>query len=71
MKVTDPVCGMSVESGQAAATENHDGQTLYFCSTHCRDTFKTNPARYAGKGWGKSGAEAGHGDHGHGTGHRH
>lgn len=66
MKVTDPVCGMSIESGKAAATEQYQGQTFYFCSSRCRDTFKANPAQYAAKG---SGAQAGHG--GHGGGHHH
>lgn len=58
MKVTDPVCGMSIESGQARATESYQGQTYYFCSAQCRDTFKTDPARYAGKS--AAGARQGH-----------
>jgi len=70
MKVTDPVCGMSIESGKAAATESYQGQSFYFCSTHCRDTFKAKPAQYAGKGSGASGAGGEHGGHGHGAGHR-
>ena len=64
MKVTDPVCGMSIESGKAAATEQYQGQTFYFCSSRCRDTFKANPAQYASKASRASGAgatQAGHG----------
>jgi P-type Cu+ transporter len=49
MKATDPVCGMNIESDQAAATEQYQGNAYYFCSTHCRDKFKANPAQYAAK----------------------
>lgn len=48
MKVTDPVCGMSIESSEAAAQLKHNGNTYYFCSTHCRDEFKQAPERYTG-----------------------
>lgn len=64
MKVTDPVCGMSVESGKAAATETHQGHTYYFCSARCRDTFKADPTRYAGKAASAAGQR-------HGIGHLH
>lgn len=33
---TDPVCGMNVEEGKAAATAQHGGKTYYFCSTGCK-----------------------------------
>ena len=36
---TDPVCGMRVDTDEAAATAEHDGTTYYFCSQACRDTF--------------------------------
>jgi len=65
MKVTDPVCGMSVESSQAAATEKFREQSFYFCSTQCRDKFKANPAQYAGKAASAHGAAASHGGHCH------
>jgi len=71
MKVIDPVCGMSIESGKAEATEHYQGQAFYFCSTHCRDTFQANPAQYSGRGAEAGGAEQGHDSHGHGAGHRH
>jgi P-type Cu+ transporter len=32
----DPVCGMTVEPGKAAAQGEYGGQTLYFCSTSCK-----------------------------------
>jgi uncharacterized protein len=36
----DPVCGMQVEIANAAAQVEHDGQTFYFCSDHCRQRFQ-------------------------------
>ena len=38
--VRDPVCGMLLESAQAAATLERDGLTYYFCATGCRDQFE-------------------------------
>jgi plastocyanin domain-containing protein/YHS domain-containing protein len=35
----DPVCHMRVDPDRAAATTVKNGETLYFCSTLCRDTF--------------------------------
>jgi len=35
----DPVCGMTVDPKEAAATATKDGKTYYFCNVHCRDTF--------------------------------
>ncbi|MGC1209334.1 MAG: heavy metal translocating P-type ATPase, partial [Ornithinimicrobium sp.] len=46
-QVTDPVCGMSVDPASAAASAKHDGHTYYFCSTHCAESFKTDPADFA------------------------
>ena len=45
-QVKDPVCGMTIEDTKAAATVVHDGQTYYFCSKHCAETFKANPHSY-------------------------
>ncbi|MCA9321954.1 MAG: heavy metal translocating P-type ATPase, partial [Planctomycetes bacterium] len=42
----DPVCGMSVTPEKAAATHVHDGKTIHFCSTHCRDRFVANPESF-------------------------
>jgi putative ABC transport system ATP-binding protein len=38
--VRDPVCGMLLEPGRAAARIDRDGQTLYFCSRGCRSEFR-------------------------------
>ena len=44
--VTDPVCGMRIDSDDAAATADHEGTTYYFCSEACQDTFVADPASY-------------------------
>lgn len=49
-KVKDPVCGMEFRAGDAAASEEHEGRTFYFCSDACRDAFVDDPDR-----WGQSG----------------
>lgn len=46
-KVTDPVCGMSVEPATAAARVEHEGATYYFCSSGCAATFRADPGKYA------------------------
>jgi Cu+-exporting ATPase len=46
--VTDPVCGMNIDDREAAGTAEYEGQTYYFCSEACRDTFIADPAAYAG-----------------------
>jgi YHS domain-containing protein len=35
---TDPVCGMKVDR-EKALTATRSGETLFFCSEHCRDSF--------------------------------
>ncbi len=45
--VTDPVCGMKIDDGDAAATADHEGVTYHFCSQACHDAFVANPASYA------------------------
>ncbi|MCW5660022.1 MAG: heavy metal translocating P-type ATPase [Burkholderiaceae bacterium] len=42
----DPVCGMSVDEAHAAARLQHAGKDYLFCSTHCLEKFKADPARY-------------------------
>ena len=42
----DPVCGMTVTPGTAAASREADGTTYYFCSAHCAATFDADPTRY-------------------------
>lgn len=41
--VTDPVCGMAVDPTAPAATVEHAGETYYFCSAGCAETFEANP----------------------------
>jgi YHS domain-containing protein len=43
----DPVCGMEINPQQAAATSEYQGQTYYFCSAGCKQTFDANPQQYA------------------------
>ena len=44
--VKDPVCGMEIDEKSAAAKVEYQGKTYYFCSSHCRDTFKKDPGKY-------------------------
>jgi adenylate cyclase len=48
--VIDPVCGMRIEAGDAAATAEYEGQTYYFCSEGCRQLFVSNPSVYGVRG---------------------
>jgi YHS domain-containing protein len=48
-KVTDPVCGMTIEPKNAAGSSQHAGKTVYFCSASCKGKFDANPAAYAAK----------------------
>ena len=41
----DPVCGMQVEIANAPASAEHDGQTVWLCSDHCRHRFEEERAR--------------------------
>ena len=43
----DPVCGMVVEPGSAAATGNYQGTAWYFCSERCHASFRADPVRFA------------------------
>jgi Cu+-exporting ATPase len=44
--VEDPVCGMRIDSEEAAGTIDHGGATYYFCSQSCFDAFRANPSAY-------------------------
>jgi Cu+-exporting ATPase len=48
--VKDPVCGMDIEPATAAGKSEYNGQTYYFCSSGCKQSFDQDPARYAGNG---------------------
>lgn len=45
----DPVCDMVVDVASAQHRSIFQGQTYYFCSAECRDTFEANPAHYAAR----------------------
>jgi Cu+-exporting ATPase len=49
MKVVDPVCKMTIDSEKAAATSEHEGQTIYFCAKSCKAKFDREPEKYIGK----------------------
>jgi xanthine dehydrogenase accessory factor len=42
----DPVCGMTVDTSDAAHTAPHDDQTYFFCCSGCREQFVADPAQY-------------------------
>jgi Cu+-exporting ATPase len=44
---TDPVCGMTIEESEAAASTTHEGITYYFCSESCKRGFEADPDKYA------------------------
>ncbi|MCW5958989.1 MAG: heavy metal translocating P-type ATPase [Pyrinomonadaceae bacterium] len=35
----DPICGMTVTPESAAASVEHDGETIYFCAVSCKEKF--------------------------------
>ncbi|HEY5594120.1 MAG TPA: YHS domain-containing protein [Nitrospiria bacterium] len=45
----DPVCGMTVDEKQAAATYVYKGATYYFCHPSCKAKFEKNPEPYVAK----------------------
>jgi uncharacterized membrane protein YraQ (UPF0718 family)/YHS domain-containing protein len=46
----DPVCGMQVETATAPARATVGGTTVYFCSDHCRDRYRSVPPSGADHG---------------------
>jgi xanthine dehydrogenase accessory factor len=42
----DPVCGMTVDVADARYRTVHDGQTFYFCSAGCLESFEADPTKY-------------------------
>src|SRR6267154_2784790 len=42
----DPVCGMNVEAGKAAAKVEHSGKMYYFCAPGCAKRFQQAPEKY-------------------------
>lgn len=45
--VTDPVCGMEIDSQIAAGQSGFEGETYYFCANSCKDKFDANPQQFA------------------------
>ncbi len=46
MKVLDPVCKMTIEDKDAAATSTYEGTTYYFCSKLCKEDFDKDSEAY-------------------------
>jgi YHS domain-containing protein len=46
-KVVDPVCGMELGPGEAAASLTLDGRERAFCSDECLRRFVTSPEKYS------------------------
>jgi Cu+-exporting ATPase len=46
MKVTDPVCKMSIDPEKAAGRSTWSGETIFFCSSGCKAKFDSDPAKY-------------------------
>ncbi len=46
MAAIDPVCHMTVEEAEAAATYTYKGETYYFCAPMCRDRFAKEQERF-------------------------
>ena len=44
----DPVCGMQIDTDDAAGQSDFEGQTYCFCADDCKEKFDANPAQYAG-----------------------
>jgi len=58
--VIDPVCGMTIDPADAAATVEHGGKTYYFCSTNCADTFSEDPDQHTDQGASVAGGTPAH-----------
>jgi Cu+-exporting ATPase len=45
-KAVDPVCGMTVDPATAEHRVEHEGETYFFCSAHCRGKFVADPKKF-------------------------
>ncbi len=52
--VRDPVCGMTVDPATSLLKESLGGQTYFFCSQHCLQKFRSEPAAYVSQSPGPS-----------------
>ncbi|MGZ8849061.1 MAG: heavy metal translocating P-type ATPase [Thermoanaerobaculia bacterium] len=46
LQVFDPVCGMTINAADAAATSDLNGTTYYFCMPACKTKFDAEPEKY-------------------------
>ncbi|HXF75067.1 MAG TPA: YHS domain-containing protein, partial [Methylomirabilota bacterium] len=46
----DPICNMEVEENTAAGRFEYGGKMYLFCSLHCLEKFKEDPAGYVAPG---------------------
>lgn len=44
----DPVCKMHVDIPTAAASQDYQSETVYFCSLDCKREFEKDPEKYMG-----------------------
>ena len=44
----DPVCGMTVDPDKTDYSSVHAGETYYFCSEGCKESFDKDPGKYIG-----------------------
>jgi YHS domain-containing protein len=44
----DPVCGMTVDPDKTDYSSVHHGETYYFCSGECKESFDKDPGKYIG-----------------------
>jgi P-type Cu+ transporter len=49
MNAKDPVCGMTIDEKDAAATYVFQGQTCRFCSMVCKEKFEKDPGSFTGE----------------------
>ncbi len=49
MRVTDPVCGLTIPRFAAEARSEYNGQTYYFCYTACKTLFDWDPEKYVAR----------------------
>lgn len=45
-KVKDPVCGMEIDTKEAAGKSTYKGKTYHFCSVSEKEQFDKDPAKY-------------------------
>ena len=45
--VQDPVCGMDIDSHEAAGETTYKGKTYFFCGPTCKVKFEKDPEKYS------------------------